>query len=103
MTGGCIQSGALWIGTMGKKCRKTGAGAIYHVARGTVTLLFPDITIPNAICFSPDGAAAYFTDTVTGTADARCYRSGNGASRWFEPAGLLRSPWRRRRARWRGL
>jgi sugar lactone lactonase YvrE len=29
------------------------------------TLLYPRITIPNAICFSPDGAIAYFTDTVT--------------------------------------
>jgi sugar lactone lactonase YvrE len=44
------------------------------VARGKVTtLLFPDITIPNAICFSPDGAIAYFTDTMAGTADARGY------------------------------
>jgi sugar lactone lactonase YvrE len=58
------QCGALWIGTMGKTA-ETGAGAIYHVARGTVTLLYPRITIPNAICFSPDGATAYFTDTVT--------------------------------------
>lgn len=58
------QSGALWVGTMGKRAEK-GAGAIYHVARGVVTKLFPHITIPNAICFSPDGALAYFTDTVT--------------------------------------
>lgn len=58
------QSGALWIGTMGKQA-EAGAGAIYHVARGTLTRLYPGITIPNAICFSPDGATAYFTDTVT--------------------------------------
>lgn len=56
--------GALWIGTMGKKAER-GAGAIYHVARGVVTVLFKNISIPNAICFSPDGATAYFTDTVT--------------------------------------
>lgn len=59
------QSGALWIGTMGKNAEKH-AGAIYHVARGVVTSLFPDISIPNAICFSPDGALAYFTDTMGG-------------------------------------
>lgn len=58
--------GAMWIGTMGKNA-EPGAGAIYHVARGAVTRLYPDITIPNAICFSPDGAAAYFTDTAVGT------------------------------------
>ncbi len=58
------KSGALWVGTMGRNAEKD-AGAIYHVARGKVTTLFPDITIPNAICFSPDGAIAYYTDTVT--------------------------------------
>ena len=57
--------GALWFGTMGKNAEKH-AGAIYHVARGKVTTLFPGITIPNAICFSPDGAIAYFTDTMSG-------------------------------------
>lgn len=56
--------GALWFGTMGKEAEKH-AGAIYHVARGKVTTLFPNITIPNAICFSPDGAIAYFTDTMS--------------------------------------
>jgi sugar lactone lactonase YvrE len=55
-------SGALWIGTMGRKAEKH-AGAIYHVAGNRVTKLYSNITIPNAICFSPDGAAAYFTDT----------------------------------------
>ena len=55
-------SGALWVGTMGRSAEKH-AGAIYHVAQGTVTRLFTDITIPNSICFSPDGATAYFTDT----------------------------------------
>ncbi|WP_144575668.1 SMP-30/gluconolactonase/LRE family protein [Agrobacterium sp. DE0009] len=55
-------SGAFWIGTMGRKA-ETGAGSIYHVAKGTVTTLFSDISIPNSICFSPDGATGYFVDT----------------------------------------
>ena len=54
--------GAVWLGTMGKKA-ETGAGAIYHLFKGKVTRLYPGISIPNAICFSPDGAIAYFTDT----------------------------------------
>ncbi|QGJ73313.1 SMP-30/gluconolactonase/LRE family protein [Sinorhizobium meliloti] len=54
--------GALWIGTMGRSAEKH-AGAIYHVAGSRVTKLYSNITIPNAICFSPDGATAYFTDT----------------------------------------
>jgi sugar lactone lactonase YvrE len=56
--------GALWVGTMGRKAEK-GAGAIYRFHRGELSLLYAGVTIPNAICFSPDGATAYFTDTKT--------------------------------------
>jgi sugar lactone lactonase YvrE len=58
-------SGALWFGTMkkGQEGRK-GAGSIYHVAEGVVTKLFPEISIPNGICFSPDGTVGYFVDTM---------------------------------------
>ena len=57
-------SGTFWIGTMGRKAEK-GAGAIYALHRGELSRLFPGITIPNAICFSPDGALGYFADTAT--------------------------------------
>jgi sugar lactone lactonase len=56
--------GAIWLGTMGIE-EEAGAGAIYHFFKGRLTKLYADITIPNSICFSPDGATAYFTDTVT--------------------------------------
>ena len=56
--------GAVWFGTMGID-EEAGAGSIYHFFKGRVSLLFPDITIPNSICFSPDGAIAYFADTPT--------------------------------------
>ncbi len=57
--------GALWYGTMkkGQEGRK-GAGSIYHVAGGVVTKIFPEISIPNGICFSPDGTVGYFVDTM---------------------------------------
>ncbi|WP_105381622.1 SMP-30/gluconolactonase/LRE family protein [Neorhizobium alkalisoli] len=55
-------SGSLWIGTMGKKS-EDGVGAIYHVAQGVVTKIFDNISIPNSICFSPDGATGYYVDT----------------------------------------
>jgi len=54
--------GALWIGTMGRKA-EDGAGAIYHFGGGELRRLYSGISIPNAICFSPDGSTAYFTDT----------------------------------------
>jgi sugar lactone lactonase len=57
--------GALWIGTMGRNAEK-GAGAIYRFHRGELLRLYAGITIPNAICFSPDGTTAYFTDSSEG-------------------------------------
>lgn len=56
--------GGFWVGTMGKRAEE-GAGAFYRYYRGEVRLLYPNATIPNATCFSPDGGTAYFTDTRT--------------------------------------
>lgn len=55
-------SGAFWLGTMGKKA-EDGAGAIYRYFRGKVEKLYDGISISNAICFSPDGATAWFVDS----------------------------------------
>ncbi|MGR3361574.1 MAG: SMP-30/gluconolactonase/LRE family protein [Paracoccus sp. (in: a-proteobacteria)] len=57
--------GGFWVSTMGKRA-EPGAGAIYRYYRGAVAPLFTAITIPNAICFAPDGRRAYFADTPTG-------------------------------------
>ncbi|QQM29921.1 SMP-30/gluconolactonase/LRE family protein [Martelella lutilitoris] len=56
------QSGAFWVSTMGKEAEDQ-AGAIYHVLAGKVTKIFDKVSIPNAICFSPDGATGYFVDS----------------------------------------
>lgn len=56
-------SGSIWAGTMGKKAERH-AGAIYWFRKGEVRILFPDISIPNSICFSPDGRTGYFADTA---------------------------------------
>jgi sugar lactone lactonase YvrE len=58
-------SGAFWIGTMGKNA-EAKAGAIYWYRGGELRTLYPGITIPNSICFSPGGEVAYFTDTREG-------------------------------------
>jgi len=57
--------GGFWIGTMGKQAEDK-AGAIYRYYRGEVRQLFPGISIPNSICFSPDAHFAYFTDSREG-------------------------------------
>ena len=56
-------SGALWFGTMGKNAEHK-AGSIYWFFKGEVRRLYPEISIPNAICFSPDGKMAHFADTA---------------------------------------
>lgn len=57
--------GGFWIGTMGFGL-ESGKGAIYRYHRGHLHKLFDRISIPNAICFAPDGQSACFTDTEAG-------------------------------------
>ena len=57
--------GGLWIGTMGKNAEKH-AGAIYRYYKGELREIYAEVTIPNAICFSPDGRFAYYADTDAG-------------------------------------
>ena len=59
------RQGGFWFGTMGKTAQKA-AGAIWRWHRGELRQLFPGITIPNSICFTPDGSAAHFSDTAAG-------------------------------------
>ena len=54
--------GGFWIGTMGRKLEPE-TGAIYRYYQGELRQLYAPITIPNAICFTPDGGHAYFADT----------------------------------------
>ncbi|QHQ37136.1 SMP-30/gluconolactonase/LRE family protein [Algicella marina] len=56
------RQGGFWIGTMGKKA-EAGAGTIYRFYEGEMHALISNITIPNALCFSPDGQTAYFADS----------------------------------------
>lgn len=72
--------GGFWIGTMGKRA-EPGAGAIHRYHRGEVRRLHAGVTIPNAICFSPDGGFAHFADTARRT----IWRQRLGAEGW--PAG----------------
>ncbi|WP_018391098.1 SMP-30/gluconolactonase/LRE family protein [Ancylobacter sp. FA202] len=57
--------GTFWFSTMGRQAEK-GAGTLYAFHAGAVLPLVPGITIPNAICFSPDGTLGYFADTALG-------------------------------------
>ena len=54
--------GGFWIGTMGIAAEPE-AGSIYRLFEGEIVKLFPNITISNSICFSPDRKFGYFCDT----------------------------------------
>lgn len=60
-------SGAFWIGTMAKVEEGPAAGAIYWYKAGELRTLFSSLAIPNSICFSADGAIAYFVDSAKNT------------------------------------
>ncbi len=69
--------GGFWIGTMGLQAEHE-AGAIYRYYKGELRLLYPKISIPNSICFSPDGLYAYFTDTAIGMIYRQKLEQANG-------------------------
>ena len=69
--------GGFWIGTMGKGGERN-AGAIYRWHGGELRRLRADVTVPNAICFSPDGKLAYFTDSADGRIMCQDLRPGDG-------------------------
>ncbi len=56
--------GGFWIGTMGKSAERA-AGSIWRWHKGSLHRLYNGLSIPNAICFAPDGRSACFTDTPT--------------------------------------
>ncbi|RID90059.1 SMP-30/gluconolactonase/LRE family protein [Gemmobacter lutimaris] len=74
------RQGGFWFGTMGKRA-EPGSGAIYRYYRGAVRQVVAGVTIPNAICFVPDGRAAFYADTAAG----RIWRQPLDAEGW--PAG----------------
>ena len=60
------RTGGFWIGTMGLHAEH-GAGALYRYKQGELVTLLTAQTIPNSICFSPDGGTAYFTQMTDDT------------------------------------
>ena len=87
--------GGFWVGTMGKKAQQ-GLGSIYRYYQGQLRQLVTDITISNAICFAPDKACAYYTDTpsqkiMRQALDAQGWPVGD-ASVWVDLRAQNRNP-----------
>ena len=66
---GCDHDGRLWIG--GHDSRRSDdnpfpkGGGLCRLDGDQLTVVVPDITISNALGFSPDGNRIYFTDSLT--------------------------------------
>ncbi|MCW1919307.1 SMP-30/gluconolactonase/LRE family protein [Rhodobacter sp. KR11] len=61
------RQGGFWIGTMAKAGDRQGKGAIYRLYKGDTRKIYDGVSIPNAICFAPDGRTGYFADTMAQT------------------------------------
>ena len=60
------RQGGFWCSTMGYNAEEA-AGTIYRYYAGELRVIRPRVSIPNAICFAPDGTCAYFADTTIRT------------------------------------
>jgi sugar lactone lactonase YvrE len=66
----CDRQGRLWFTRM-RDFGKASTGGLYRLdASGDPVELISGVTIPNAICFSPDGQRFYFADTPKDSLDA---------------------------------
>ncbi|MET2832896.1 SMP-30/gluconolactonase/LRE family protein [Mesorhizobium shangrilense] len=72
--------GRLWFGSMDKTGGGGRWGGLFVLdTDGSVRKILSDITIPNAIAWSPDGSVFYFSDSVTKTIDAYDYDLNTGS------------------------
>ncbi len=77
--GAADDAGRLWFGTMDKTGSGQPIGSLYCLSPALeLRVAKPQIRIPNATAFSPDGRIFYFADTPTQTIEARDYDPGRG-------------------------
>lgn len=68
----------------GEESGKVPAGKLYRLERdASVTTLVEGLSIPNALCWSPDGQTMYHTDTLSHTLTAYDYGDGATGGRPF--------------------
>jgi sugar lactone lactonase YvrE len=74
----CDRRGRLWVGTM-RDYAAARTGSLYRVAPGLAfeRILSP-ITVPNALCWSPDDRTLYFADTPEGSLRAYAFDADSG-------------------------
>jgi len=64
--GKCDRQGRFWAGTMNDGARQPD-GTLYRFGGSECVAIETGITIPNSLCWSPDGRTMYFSDSWTRT------------------------------------
>jgi sugar lactone lactonase YvrE len=78
--GRCDRAGRFWSGTMNDKMREP-SGSLYRFERDFSFVKFKTgVTIPNSLCWSPDGRTMYFADTMRHLIWAYDYDNATGAA-----------------------
>ena len=76
--GRCDRAGRFWAGTMMEAMRKP-EGALYRLSSDKACRSFrTGITVPNSLCWSPDGGTMYFADSPTRRILAFDYDAASG-------------------------
>lgn len=76
--GKCDRSGRLWIGTM-RDYGLARTGSLYRIGvDSSCTRILGDITVPNALSWSPDNRTMYFADTPDRQIRAYEFDAGEG-------------------------
>jgi sugar lactone lactonase YvrE len=91
----CDRGGRLWTGTM-RDFGLAKTGSLYRIgADSSCTRMLGDITVPNALSWSPDNRAMYFADTPDGQIRAYEFDADDGrlgAMKIIESGGLPGRP-----------
>ena len=103
--GGCDPQGRFWCGTMAYDVRD-GAGSLYRVeADGSFATALAGVTISNGLGWSPDGATAFYVDSMAHGIDRFAFDGSGGElgeRRRFAEIECEPGPPRRHRRRRRG-
>jgi sugar lactone lactonase YvrE len=76
--GKCDRQGRFWAGTQDDATRGP-VGTLYRYDPGRGCVPFAaGLSIPNGLCWSPDGRTMYFADSTAGTLDAFAYDPATG-------------------------
>jgi sugar lactone lactonase YvrE len=89
--GKCDRQGRFWAGTMNDTARQPD-GTLYRFDRSGCVAVESGITIPNSLCWSPDGRTMYFSDSWTRTICAFDFDTATGKATNKRPFAVTVAP-----------